>query len=150
MCDVSSCTDNSQDVAEQKLSLNNWGEWLASERHTVAVCIVLVICVTLYTDQSSATVTKLSVVSKHGVPSEILSDHGQAFMSGLMEEVEVLLGFHKVNTKAHHPQTDGLAECYNRTLSLYYNGINHTPIKSSTGYSITGVIYGKASFTSCM
>jgi hypothetical protein len=71
-------------------------------------------------DQSSATVARLlveEVVSRHGVPSEILSDRGQAFLSGLMKEVELLLGFHKVNTTAYHPQTNGLVERYNRTLT---------------------------------
>ena len=71
-------------------------------------------------DQSSATVAKLlveEVVSRHGVPSEVLSDRGNTFLSGLMKEVEVLLGYHKVNTTAYHPQTDGLVERYNRTLT---------------------------------
>ena len=34
-----------------------------------------------------------------------------------MKEVEELLGFHKVNTTAYHPQTDGLVERFNRTLT---------------------------------
>ena len=54
-------------------------------------------------DQSAATIAKLLVevvVSRHGVLTEVLSDRGQAFLSGLMKEVEVLLGFHKVNTTA--------------------------------------------------
>lgn len=57
------------------------------------------------------------IVSRHGVPSEVLSDRGRAFLSGLMQEVERLLGFKKVNTTAYHPQTDGLVERYNRTLT---------------------------------
>ena len=70
-------------------------------------------------DQSSATVAKLLVeVSRHGVPSEVLSDRGQAFLSGLMKEVALLLGFHKINTTAYHPQTDGLVERYNKTAML--------------------------------
>ena len=70
-------------------------------------------------DQPSVTVAKLlveEIVSRHGVPSDILSDRGKAFLSGLMKEVELLLGFHKVNTTAYHPQTDGLVERFNRTL----------------------------------
>ena len=71
-------------------------------------------------DQSSATVARLLVeemMSRHGVPSEVLSDRGKSFLSGLMKEVEVLLGYRKVNTTAYHPQTDGLVEKYNRTLT---------------------------------
>ena len=34
-----------------------------------------------------------------------------------MKEVETLLGFHKTNTTAYHPQTDGLVERYNHTLT---------------------------------
>lgn len=70
-------------------------------------------------DQSAATIATLlveQVVSRHGVPSEVLSDRGKAFLSGLMREVEQLLGFHKVNTTTYHPQTDGLVERFNRTL----------------------------------
>ena len=46
-----------------------------------------------------------------------MSDRGRAFLSGLMQEVELLLGFKKVNTMAYHPQTDGLVERFNRTLT---------------------------------
>ena len=38
-------------------------------------------------------------------------------MSKLMKEVCQLLGVHKVNTTAYHPQTDGLVERFNRTLT---------------------------------
>ena len=71
-------------------------------------------------DQSSATVARLlveEVVSRHGVPGEILSDRGRTFLSGLMKEVVTLLGYHKVNTTAYHTETDGLVERYNRTLT---------------------------------
>ena len=71
-------------------------------------------------DQSAATIANLPVreiVARHGVPSELLSDRGQAFLSGLLKEVEQILGFKKVNTSAYHPQTDGLVERFNRTLT---------------------------------
>ena len=51
------------------------------------------------TDQSTiARLLVKKVISRHGVSCEILSDRGKAFLSGLMKEVEQLLGFHKVNT----------------------------------------------------
>ena len=70
-------------------------------------------------DQTAATIANLlvrEIVARHGVPSELLSDRGQAFLSGLLKEVQQVLGFKKVNTTAYHPQTDGLVERFNRTL----------------------------------
>ena len=115
-------------------------------------------------DQSSATVAKLlveEIVSRHGVPSDILSDRGKAFLSGLMREVELLLGIHKVNTMAYHPQTDGLMECFNRTLitmlakTVHKGGPNwderipyvlfayHASKQASTGESPFFLVYGR-------
>ena len=70
-------------------------------------------------DQSALTIAKLfvqEVVCRHGVPSQLLSDRGKAFLSQLMMEVCRVLGVKKVNTTAYHPQTDGLVERFNRTL----------------------------------
>ena len=57
-------------------------------------------------DQTSVTIAKIlveEIMSRHGVPVEILSDRGRTFLSGLMKETETLLGFHKLNTYAYHP-----------------------------------------------
>ena len=70
-------------------------------------------------NQSAYTIAKLlveKIVSRHGVPSQLLSDRGGAFLSKLLQEIGMLLGFHKVNTTAYHPQTDDLVERFNRTL----------------------------------
>lgn len=70
-------------------------------------------------DQYSATMAKLlveEIVSRHDVLSDILFDQGRVFLFGLMGEVEILLGFHKVNTTAYHPLTGGLVEHFDRTL----------------------------------
>ena len=70
-------------------------------------------------DQTAATIATLlveEIVSRHGVPAEILSDRGRSFLSGLMVEVRKLLGIRQVNTTAYHPQRDGLVERFNRTL----------------------------------
>ena len=71
-------------------------------------------------DQSLLTNVKLLVehiVSQHGVPRELLSDRGKAFLSKLMYEVYELLRIKKVSTTTYHPQTDGLVERFNRTLT---------------------------------
>lgn len=55
--------------------------------------------------QSAATIAKLlveEIVSRHGVPSQVLSDRGRAFLSSLMQEVERFLGFKKVPTVSLH------------------------------------------------
>ena len=70
-------------------------------------------------DQTAATIARLlveEIVSRHGVPTEILSDRGKAFLSSLMKETVKILGIHQTNTTAYHPQTDGLVERFNRTL----------------------------------
>ena len=71
-------------------------------------------------DQTALTIAQLlvgKIISRHGVPGELLSDRGAAFLSGLMEEVYRLIGIHKVTTTAYHPQTDGLVERFNCTLT---------------------------------
>ena len=70
-------------------------------------------------DQTAITIARLfveNVISRHGVPAELLSDRGTAFLSRLMQAVCEVMGVHKVNTTAYHPQTDGLVERFNRTL----------------------------------
>ena len=71
-------------------------------------------------DQSALTIAKLlveEIISRHGVPREILSDRGAAFLSKLLHEIYNLMGIHKVSTTAYHPQTDGLVERFHRTLT---------------------------------
>ena len=95
-------------------------------------------------DQSSATVAKLlveAVVSRHGVPSEVLCDRGKAFLSGLMKEVEVLLGYHKVNTTAYHPQTDWLVERYSHTLTAMLAKTVHKGESEMLPYMMFAYIY---------
>jgi len=63
------------------------------------------------------TIAKLlveEVISRHGVPCELLSDRGAIFMSKLLAKICILMGIKKVNTTAYHPQIDRLVECFNR------------------------------------
>ena len=72
-------------------------------------------------DQTAPTLTRLlveEVVSRHGVPRQLLSDRGPAFLSKLFLGVCSILGTKKVNTTVYHPQTDGLVEQFNGTLII--------------------------------
>ena len=51
------------------------------------------------------------------MPAQLLSDRGNAFFSLILREVCEVLGVKKLNTIAYHPQTDGLVERFNRTLT---------------------------------
>ena len=60
----------------------------------------------------------MELFSKVGIPKEILSDQGTNFMSQLLKELYNLLHVHPICTSPYHPQTDGLVECFNKTLNL--------------------------------
>lgn len=57
------------------------------------------------------------MICRHGVPGEILSDRGANFLSKLMSELYNLMGIHKANTTAYHPQSNGLVERFHCTLT---------------------------------
>ena len=70
-------------------------------------------------DQTSETIARVlvdRVICRHGVPRELLSDHGANLLSAVILDVCRLTGMAKINTTAYHPQTDGLVENFNRTL----------------------------------
>ena len=56
------------------------------------------------------------VISRVGIPKEILTDQGTSFMSRTLRELYELLGIQYIKTSMYHPQTDGLLERFNRTL----------------------------------
>ena len=71
-------------------------------------------------DQRAETIARLlveNIVCRHGVPEELLSDRGANFLSDLILEICSLLGIKKVNTSGYHPQTDGLVEKFNSTIT---------------------------------
>ena len=56
------------------------------------------------------------VISRVGIPKEILTDQGTLFMSRTLRELYGLLGVKSIRTSVYHPQTDGLVERLNKTL----------------------------------
>ena len=70
-------------------------------------------------DQEAETVAdKLieELFSRFGTPSVLHSDQGRNFESRLVREMCRILGIHKTRTSPLHPQSDGLAERFMRTL----------------------------------
>ena len=71
-------------------------------------------------NQEATTVARKLVdefVCRHGVPESLHSDQGANFESKLFTEMCKILGIHKTRTTAYHPQSDGLVERHNATIS---------------------------------
>ncbi len=50
------------------------------------------------------------IISRVGIPKEILIDQGTVFMSHTLKELYELLGIKSIRTSVYPPQTDGLVE----------------------------------------
>ena len=59
------------------------------------------------------------VFSKHGVPSDIVSDRGKTFVSDFWSSLCHLLHIKWNLSTAYHPETDGQMECLNQILEQY-------------------------------
>ncbi|XP_066509706.1 uncharacterized protein [Hoplias malabaricus] len=58
----------------------------------------------------------IQLISRVGIPKEILTDRGTNFTSKQIKQVYDLLGIKSIHTTPYHPQTDGLTERFNKTL----------------------------------
>ena len=56
------------------------------------------------------------VFLQFSAPEQLHSDQGRQFESQLVKEVCKLLNINKTRTTPYHPQSDGLIECFNRTM----------------------------------
>jgi len=75
-----------------------------------------------YTDVTSEEMAGLfliNVFSKHGTPSDIISDRGRTFVSEFWISLCNLLGIKGNLSTAYHPQTDGQTERLNQILEQY-------------------------------
>ena len=57
------------------------------------------------------------ILARHGSPRTLLSDRGSNFLAAIVKEVCTLINTHRQHTTAYHPQTDGLVERFNATLT---------------------------------
>ena len=58
----------------------------------------------------------VTLISRVGIPEEILTDQGSNFTSQLLAELYRLLNIKGIRTSPYHPQTDGVVERFNQTL----------------------------------
>ena len=71
-------------------------------------------------DETAPTNAKLLVeelISRHGVPNQLLLDRRPSFLSKLLLGVCDSMGVKKINTSVCHPRSNGLVKCFNRTLT---------------------------------
>ena len=74
------------------------------------------------TTNTSATLAKhfiQHVFSKHGIPTDIISDQGLTFVSAFLQSLCNNLGIKSNLSTAYHPETDGQTEQTNQTLEQY-------------------------------
>lgn len=105
------------------------------------------------------------VILRYGAPSTVLSDRGKSFRTQLIRQVYSEFGIDHITSTAHHPQTNGLVERFNKTLSIMmsiYGRRDHrdwdkylphavfaynTTIQDSTGYSPFLLVHGSEAVT---
>ncbi|KAK5854605.1 hypothetical protein PBY51_004785 [Eleginops maclovinus] len=101
------------------------------------------------------------IISRVGIPKEILTDQGTSFMSRTLRELYELLGVRSIRTSVYHPQTDGLVERFNKTLKNMVRKFVHEDSRnwdkwldpllfavrevpqSSTGFSPFELLFGR-------
>ena len=59
----------------------------------------------------------MEVVAHTGIPLELLSDQGSAFIGNVISELCRLLNIEKLKTTAYHPQTNGVLERWHSCLN---------------------------------
>src|SRR5258705_8556380 len=55
----------------------------------------------------------------HGLPEEVISNHGPAFVSNFSCNLATLLGVKLTPSTSYHPQTDSQTECVNQEIEVY-------------------------------
>jgi transposase InsO family protein len=56
------------------------------------------------------------IICRHGCPKEILTDRGTHFINDMLDSLCNEIGVKHQLSTTYHPQTNGLVECFNRTL----------------------------------
>jgi hypothetical protein len=76
-----------------------------------------------YTVATYAELYIACILSLHGVPKTIVSDHGPQFVSKFWEELHKALGTKLLHSSAYHPQTSGQTERVNKYSKTCYGHV---------------------------
>src|SRR5260221_14504777 len=74
------------------------------------------------TSLDSAGVTRLfleHIWHHHGLPEEVISDHGSTFVSNFSCKLTALLGVKLTPSTSYHLQTNGQTDCINQPIEAY-------------------------------
>ena len=56
------------------------------------------------------------IISRFGIPKEIVTDHGSHFQNNMMAELAIKLGFRKEHSSPYYPQANGKVEAIKKIL----------------------------------
>src|SRR6266446_2756488 len=122
------------DQCWQVISVDMIGELPESKGYNAILVIVdrlskRIHAIPTVTTVDSAGIARLfleHVWKHHGLPEEILSDRGSAFVSRFSKELMDLLGVKLTPSTPYHPQTDGQMERVNQEIEAYLRVfVNH-------------------------
>ncbi len=117
-------------------------------------------CNTKITDDETARLFHHHIISKFGIPSQIITDRDAHWKNGFWKEVCQLMGMKRALTTSYHPQADGQTEILNQGLEIalqayigpnrndwnkYLDGLElsyNTSPHTSTGYSPAYLLFG--------
>ena len=121
--------------------------------------VTFIPCATTITEIETAQLFFHHVISKYGIPRQVITDRDARWRHDFWGEVCRLMGMKRALTTAHHPQADGQTENLNQTLEialhayigpsrsdwdLYLDGLslsyNTTP-HISTGFALAHLLY---------
>src|SRR5258705_7935518 len=115
------------DQCWQVISIDMIGELLDSKGYNAALMVVdhlskWIHTIPTVTSLDSTGVTQLfleHIWCHHGLPEEVISDHGPTFVSNFSHNPATLLGVKLTSSTSYHPQTDSQTECMNQEIEVY-------------------------------
>ena len=76
-------------------------------------------CRKTFSSQETTNLVMREVFKHHGLPDEIISDHGPQFIAKFWTHLLEILRISRKLSSSYHPQTDGQTERTNQTLEQY-------------------------------